>query len=286
MRRLPLIAVAIVVAISCMRTSNVEQEEETLLAADAAWSQAAAAKDVDKFMSYFAPDATLMFQGMPALSGPQAIRDNVSAMMKTPGFEVSWKATRAEVAASGDIGYTVGHYSMTAPNAAGVPSSEKGKFVATWKKVDGVWKVVDDIGNTDAPTPISSPHVVMPASAVKWTDPPPSVPPGAKMAVISGNPGNPEPFTIRLQLPSGYTLAPHWHPTDEHVTVLSGTFSAAMGKAFDDKALGDLPAGSYAVMAATMPHFARAKTAVTLQVHGMGPFVVNYVNPADAPAKR
>ena len=54
----------------------------------------------------------------------------------------------------------------------------------------------------------------------------------------------------------------------------------------DAKALGDLPAGSYAVMSATMPHFARARTAVTLQVHGMGPFVVNYVNAADAPSAK
>ena len=106
------------------------------------------------------------------------------------------------------------------------------------------------------------------------------------MAAISGDPSKHEPFTIRLQLPAGYTLRPHWHPTDEHVTVLSGTFSASMGETFDEKALTDLPAGSYAVMAATMRHFARAKTAVTLQVHGMGPFIVNYVNPADAPTTK
>lgn len=279
------VVVAVVVA-SCARTVNVEEEARALLAVDEAWSQTARARDFDKFVSFMSPDATMMLPGSPALSGEQAIRENTGPMWKAPGFDLSWKASRAEVTASGDLGYTVGTYKLTMNNAAGVPAVDSGKFVTTWQKVNGTWKVLDDIVNSDAPTPISSAHVVVPASAVKWIDPPPSVPPGAKMAVISGNPGNPEPFTIRLQLPAGYTLRPHWHPTDEHVTVLSGTFSAAMGKEFDDKALADLSAGSYAVMAATMPHFARAKTAVTLQVHGMGPFVVNYVNAADAPSAK
>jgi hypothetical protein len=71
---------------------------------------------------------------------------------------------------------------------------------------------------------------------------------------------------------------------DEHVTVLSGVFRAAMGKTWDDKALGDFAPGSYANMAATMPHYAMAKGATVVQVHGVGPFVVNYVNPADDPS--
>jgi hypothetical protein len=85
-------------------------------------------------------------------------------------------------------------------------------------------------------------------------------------------------------MPDGYKIAPHTHPTDEHVTVLSGVFRAAMGKTWDDKALGDFAPGSYANMAATMPHYAMAKGATVVQVHGVGPFVVNYVNPADDPS--
>jgi quercetin dioxygenase-like cupin family protein len=127
---------------------------------------------------------------------------------------------------------------------------------------------------------------VVPASAVKWTDAPPSLPPGAKLAVISGDPGTPEPFTLRLQMPNGYRIAPHTHPTDEHVTVLSGTLAAAMGETFDAKALGDLGAGSYAVMSADMPHYVMARGTTVVQVHGIGPFVFNYVNPADDPSKK
>lgn len=278
-------AAAVAVAVSsCARTVNVEQEEAALLAIDQEWSTTT--KDANKFSSYFAADAAFYPQGMPIVKGDGAIRQIYMEMTKIPGFALSWKPERADVSAAGDLGITSGTYSITMNNAAGVPATEKGKYVATWRKVDGTWKVVDDIGTSDAPSGPSSPHVVVPAAAVTWIDPPPSVPAGAKMAAISGDPAKPEPFTVRLQLPAGYKLAPHWHPTDEHVTVLSGTFSAAMGTTFDQKALADLPAGSYAVMPATMPHFAVAKTATTLQVHGMGPFIVNYVNPADDPSKR
>ncbi|HET9704943.1 MAG TPA: cupin domain-containing protein [Vicinamibacterales bacterium] len=78
----------------------------------------------------------------------------------------------------------------------------------------------------------------------------------------------------------------HWHPNDERVTVLSGTLAVGMGQTWDDATMTDLTAGSYVVTSATMVHYALAKTLTTIQVSGMGPFVTNYVNPADAPSKR
>jgi len=284
MRRLVTLVVAAVVAASCAQTVNVELEKAALLAVDAEWSKTG--KDFDKWMSFWAPNGTMAMPGMPAMTGEKAIRDGIGPLFKAPGFTVSWKPTRAEVSSSGDLGYTVGTYELTVHNAAGLPSTENGKYLSTWKKIDGAWKALDDTGNSDAPTPVSSAHVVVPAAAVKWGDPPPSLPAGAKLAVISGDPGLPEPFTIRLQFPNGYKIAPHTHPTDEHVTVMSGTFAAGMGQAFDEKALGDLAAGSYAVMSATMPHFGMAKGTTVVQVHGIGPFVLNYVNPADDPSKK
>ncbi|MEK6288090.1 MAG: cupin domain-containing protein [Acidobacteriota bacterium] len=128
-------------------------------------------------------------------------------------------------------------------------------------------------------------HIALTAAGVKWGQPPPSLPKGAQFAVVSGDPSKAVPFAIRLKFPAGYKVAPHWHPTDEHVTVLSGTLAFGMGEKFDEAAMKDMPDGSYAMMPAEMRHFAMAKTAVTLQVHGMGPFVLNYVNPADDPAK-
>ena len=128
-------------------------------------------------------------------------------------------------------------------------------------------------------------HIAITAGEVKWGPPPPSLSKGAQFAVVSGDPSKAGPFAIRLKFPAGYKIAPHWHPTDEHVTVLSGTIAFGMGEKFDAKGMKLMSAGGYAMMPAEMRHFAQAKTAVTLQVHGTGPFVLNYVNPADDPAK-
>ncbi len=92
-------------------------------------------------------------------------------------------------------------------------------------------------------------------------------------------------FVIRIQMRAGYLVAPHWHPTDEHVTVLSGTVALGMGESVDKAAMQDVGAGGYALLPAQMRHYAMARTAATIQVHGMGPFVINYVNPSDDPSQ-
>lgn len=131
----------------------------------------------------------------------------------------------------------------------------------------------------------TSTHIMLNADEVKWGPAPPSVPKGLQLSVVSGDPGGPGSFVIRLKIPAGARIAPHWHPTDEHVTVISGTVAFGMGEKFDAAALKNLAAGGYALMPAEMRHFAMAKTAAVLQVHGTGPFVLNYVNPADDPSK-
>lgn len=128
-------------------------------------------------------------------------------------------------------------------------------------------------------------HIALNPAEVKWGPAPPVLPAGAQLAVISGDPGQSGPFVIRLKVPAGYKIAPHWHPTDEHVTVLSGTFALGMGEKFDQSSMKELPEGSYGMLPAEMRHFAMAKTAAVVQVHGMGPFVLNYVNAADDPSK-
>jgi quercetin dioxygenase-like cupin family protein len=129
-------------------------------------------------------------------------------------------------------------------------------------------------------------HVLVSGPEIKWGEPPPVFEKGASFTVISGDPGRPGTFVVRLKMPAGYKIAPHWHPTDEHVTVLSGTFSVGMGEKFAPAAMKDLPAGGYVLLPAEMRHFASAKTAGTIQVQGPGPFALTYVNPADDPSKR
>src|SRR5437868_809651 len=94
---------------------------------------------------------------------------------------------------------------------------------------------------------------------LKWGPAPPVFPAGAKMAVLQGDPSKADLFTVRLDLPAGYTIAPHNHPTDEHVTVISGTFLVGMGDKLDATKMATLPTGGFVTAPAKMNHFARAK---------------------------
>ena len=270
----------VLVSAGCARSANVEQERTALMTADREWSQTTT--DPDKFASFVAADASFYPPGMPVVKGQAAVKDVFKQMSSAPGFTLQWSADKAEIGGAGDIGYTTGTY-----QAAQGGGSERGKYVTVWKKqADGQWKVVEDIFNADAiPAPPPGQHAVVAPAKMTWGPAPPSLPPGAKMAVISGDPSQAVPFVIRAQLPAGYTIAPHWHPTDEHVTVVSGTFAFGMGDTLDKAAMQDLPSGGYALMPAQMRHYAMARTAATIQVHGMGPLVLNYVNPADDPSQ-
>lgn len=143
----------------------------------------------------------------------------------------------------------------------------------------GVWLVALAVGLVPG-------HVVVAPAEIAWGEAPPVFEKGASFAVVSGDPGKAGLFVIRLKLPAGYRIAPHWHPTDEHVTVLSGTFGVGMGDRADGP-LERLTAGGYALMPATMHHYAVALSDDTIvQVHGLGPLAITYVNPADDPSTR
>jgi quercetin dioxygenase-like cupin family protein len=103
------------------------------------------------------------------------------------------------------------------------------------------------------------------------------------MAVMQGNPGANGLFTVRLRFPNGYRVAPHTHPTDEHITVISGTLRVGMGKTVDAKQEMTLHPGDFASAPANAPHYAQARGTTVVQVHAMGPFALTYVNPADTP---
>ena len=113
------------------------------------------------------------------------------------------------------------------------------------------------------------------------------VPSGAQLAVVEGNPGAASgDYTVRLKMPDGYRIAPHWHPHRENVTVISGTFKVGMGDTFDKDKMGSFPAGSFAYLDPDMHHYAMASGEVIVQVHGSAPLQFNYVNPGDDPSKK
>jgi anti-sigma factor ChrR (cupin superfamily) len=126
-------------------------------------------------------------------------------------------------------------------------------------------------------------HMAVQPNALKWGPAPPGMPPGARVAVVAGNPGGDGPYVVRAKLPTGYKIMPHTHPTDENVTVLSGVFHIAMGDKFDTKKGDPVKAGGFFNAQKGMQHYGWTTSPTVIQVHGIGPFVVNYVNPADDP---
>ena len=130
-------------------------------------------------------------------------------------------------------------------------------------------------------------HVMFTPDQVKWGPAPPALPPGAQMAVLSGDPTQSgTPFTVRAKMPDGYKVPPHWHPTDENVTVLQGTLMMGLGEKLDPSKAHTLKAGSFTRMPKEVRHFAMAKGETVIQVHGIGPFEVTYVNSSDDPRNK
>ena len=123
-------------------------------------------------------------------------------------------------------------------------------------------------------------------AALKWGPAPAVFPPGARMAVVSGDPSKAGLFTVELAMPSGYKIAPHFHPTDETVEVKKGTLLVGMGDKFDVSKAKPMKAGDKRSMRAKAHHFAAAQGGTFIQVTAMGPFALTYVNPADDPQKQ
>jgi quercetin dioxygenase-like cupin family protein len=126
-------------------------------------------------------------------------------------------------------------------------------------------------------------HKIFGPTELTWEDAPPGLPAGGKMAVLDGDPNKKGSFTVRLQAPDGYKIAPHTHPTAERLTVISGTFHLGMGEKFDEAAGREMGPGSFAVLPAGMKHFAWSTGESVVQIDSEGPFEIKYVNPADDP---
>ena len=113
------------------------------------------------------------------------------------------------------------------------------------------------------------------------------VPAGASLAVLEGNPmAATGDYTIRLKMPDGYKVAPHWHPKRENVTVISGTLKVGMGDKFDESKMMSFPATSFAYLDPSMHHYVMASGETVVQIHGVAPVKFNYVDPKDDPSKK
>jgi quercetin dioxygenase-like cupin family protein len=128
-------------------------------------------------------------------------------------------------------------------------------------------------------------HSMVTPADLKWGDVP-SLPSGAKVALIEGPMNEAVPFIVHLKFPDGYKIPAHWHPAIEHVTVLAGTFNMGSGEVLDQSKTMALKPGSVAIMPAKTAHFAWTEGETTIQLHGIGPWGITYVNAADDPRNK
>jgi uncharacterized protein (TIGR02246 family) len=132
--------------------------EKALRDLDAQWSAAAGAKDLDKTVSFYSDDAVVMPPNAPSATTKEAIRSAWKEMLTNPGAAISWKATKVEVAKSGDLACVSGTYEETTTDASGNPVKDRGKYVEVWEKqADGKWKCGADIWNSDLPATAPAP---------------------------------------------------------------------------------------------------------------------------------
>lgn len=129
--------------------------------------------------------------------------------------------------------------------------------------------------------------VMLTPDDMKWGPAPDALPAGAQVAVLDGDPTKPGPYTMRLKMPADYRIPPHRHASPEHVTVISGKFNVAKGEKDDPAVKGtELPPGSYFMMSPKSAHYAWAREETVVQLHGRGPWKINYINPDDDPRKK
>jgi quercetin dioxygenase-like cupin family protein len=128
--------------------------------------------------------------------------------------------------------------------------------------------------------------VVTQGKDLKWGPGPAALPPGAQAVLLDGDPAKPGAFTLRAKLPANYRIPPHHHPEDERVTVISGAAKIGMGERFDEAKMTSLGAGGYFSMPKGHRHFLATTEETVIQLNGMGPWDVIYVNPADDPRKQ
>jgi ketosteroid isomerase-like protein len=158
MKTIKILPVALALVLCVFSTVSAQKKEPrgaaALRAADAAWQQVFSAKDLKRSVDFCAPDGSVMAPNAPMATGKPAISQLFSAFFALPDFKISWNATGAEVARSGELGYTTGLYELSFKDPTGKVINDNGKYVTVWQQQsDGSWKVSKDIFNSNLPLP-------------------------------------------------------------------------------------------------------------------------------------
>lgn len=270
---------AIAIAIGARALVAQSADERAIRALSQQWQQYIAEKNVDRIVALHTSDAVVLASNSPAAKGASAIRAMYSDLVNTPGLKLHWNPTRIEIA-SPRVATEYGSYSQSYETPRG-RTSESGNYVTIWHKVNGQWRVAVDAPISSVPMPAAWPAettqmVARSNDQLTWSEfAPPGFPAGGKISVLQGDPFSPGQFVLRLQLPDGYQIPLHWHPTGEYVTVISGEAQLGMGNSVDMSSTQRFRAGDFAFIPARQPHFGRATGTTVLQISGQGPFQLN-----------
>jgi ketosteroid isomerase-like protein len=152
-----LLAASVLLSVSCAPSATPDTsaaDEAAIRAADEQWSAGAGKNDLEGTLAFYAGDAVVLPPNAPIAKDSKSIRDSWAGLLG-PNTSVSWKASKVEVAKSGELGYLYGTYQLSIKDPKGGPGmSDTGKIVEIWKKqADGKWKCIVDMYNSDTPVP-------------------------------------------------------------------------------------------------------------------------------------
>ncbi|HEY0242653.1 MAG TPA: DUF4440 domain-containing protein [Gemmatimonadaceae bacterium] len=262
-----------------------QTDEQLVRAVDSTFNAAFLARDSVRLRGLYAADAVGMYPNTPIARGNAAILKSYAELWGMNGKLVGTPVS-VTTSKSGDIATVVGKYQMNFTTLAG-PVVDSGSYINVYRKgTTGKWEIVQELVTSHSPA-IQPPAFDTDAnmamsggSSLKWDDlKVTGFDPGAKIAVVHGDPAGTGDYTIRLTFPDGYRFPVHWHPKAEHLTVVSGSFLLGMGTKVDEKALKTYSPGDFLYLPAKNTHFGGAKGVTVVQLHGLGPIASNLGTP-------
>jgi ketosteroid isomerase-like protein/quercetin dioxygenase-like cupin family protein len=274
------------VAAMLMPTDTRAQTDEQLIrAVDSTFNAAFLARDSVRLRSLYAANAVGMYPNTPIATGSAAILKSYAELWGMNGKLVGTPVS-VTTSKSGDVATVMGKYQMSFTTLAG-SVMDSGSYINVYRKgPTGKWEIVQELVTSHSPLvqpPVfdSDANMTMSGGAsLKWDDlKVTGFDPGAKIAVVHGDPAGTGDYTVRLTFPDGYRFPVHWHPKAEHLTVLSGSFLLGMGTKVDNTALKTYGPGDFLYLPAKNTHFGGAKGVTVIQLHGLGPFTINLGTP-------
>ena len=273
-------AVSLFFALPLARQASAQSsDQKAIRALSAEWQDYIAARNVDRIVALHTSDAVVMPSNNHAAKGAGSIRAMYNDLVNTPGLKLHWTPTKIDIASS-RVATEYGTYTQSYDTPRG-RIGESGNYITIWHKVNGMWRVAVDAPISTVPMPAAWPAettqmVSRSNDQLTWSEfSPPGFPAGGKISVLQGDPFSPGQFVLRLQLPDGYQIPLHWHPTGEYVTVISGEAQFGMGNSVDMSSTQRFRAGDFAFIPARQPHYGRATGTTVLQISGQGPFQLN-----------